>query len=626
MRQLQHPIVPFRPPGLPVFRQSEFDAFGGFAGTTGTAASGAASGAATGASIGSVVPGVGTAIGAIAGGIVGGITGLLGGKSNPQIQIDKTNALNLFSQYTAIAGTVSGRSIGYENMDMIFRGACFAGHFPDWMNNGGGTELPDSLMSMPGSPYGQNDNCFAVLWSAAQTGRPAPGGSGVNTGNNGAPVRDAKTFVDNYVWPANSPDVDTDPWATNTDAIGKQVIYDAADAYIATQSPSTTPYIASAPAATSTVAPGSGAAVNAPRTATPTTPPASTALSPAGTALVIGVPGSMNTPQGVWNQTSGGDFTLNGSPVTTAPTATTEGTVGLLYMNQQTYAYNSDGSTYVWMVTAWQATPQVPTPSAAVTQAIQHYASAPAAPASTSGSVNAAANAVPQAPPTPTVALSADGSQVTAPGTALETSGGTLLYFGTQAPGDPNNASGYPIWEMTATSSSSHSGYAVGMVIGNGGNIYAVSGSGTWFHWVTSGWVQLASAPNLNGPAPTTSTVSSAQSGVSCTVGSLPSTTGSVVATTAAGDAITDDDIQGLISSMSAQNASAQQIYSAVLQTLQDQGANVSAGVQSQVASQVSASVPTATATPAASNNGLVIVGGGLAVLAVLYFMNRRKA
>ena len=77
-----------------------------------------------------------------------------------------------------------------------------------------------------------------MLWASAAHGIPAPGSSGVNTGNGNTPVTSAKVFVDNYVWPSNSANVDTDPWATNTDSVGKQVIYDAADAYIATQSES----------------------------------------------------------------------------------------------------------------------------------------------------------------------------------------------------------------------------------------------------------------------------------------------------------------------------------------------------------------------------------------------------
>jgi hypothetical protein len=481
--------------------------FGGFAGTAGGAASGAATGAATGAAVGSVVPVVGTAIGAVAGAIVGAISGLLGGKSNPQIQIDKTNAINLFSQYQAIAGTVSGRSIGYENMDMIFRGACFMGHFPGWNNE---TELPDSLMSMPGSPYGSNDNCFAQLWAAAARGAVAPGTSGVHTGNNGAPVTNAKVFVDNYVWPANSPDVDTDPWVTNTDEVGKQIIYDAADAYIATQSSAATPYIANPP----TPAPTPVAAAPV---AVATTP----AVVPRSTATVV----SCTTPALV-----------------------------------------------------------APTP--------------------------------------PTKLESADGSEVTGPGTALETAGGTILYFG---PTEIAAVYGYPIWEQSGSGTATNNGAAVGMIIGNGGIVYAVNSQGNWYQWENNYWAGLPGAPNLNGPTVTTSTTgASPQSGVSCTPGTTPVTSGAVVTTTATGDAVTDDDIQDLISQMQAQGASAQATYTAVLQALQDQGSTVSAGVQSQVASQVSASTPTAaTAAATGSDTGLYLVGGGLALLAVLYFMRR---
>lgn len=628
MRGRPLPVVPYQPTFqrginrnvIPIGRTG----FRGFAGTTATAAGGAASGAAAGASIGSVVPGIGTAIGAAAGAIVGAITGLVGGKSNPQIQIDKTNAINLFSQYQAIAGTVSGRSIGYENMDMIFRGACFMGHFPGWNNE---TELPDSLMSMPGSPYGQNDNCFAVLWAAAQKGVPAPGSSGKYTGNGGAPVTNAKTFVDNYVWPSNSSNVDTDPWATNTDAIGKQVIYDAADAYIATQSSNTTPYIANPavqkPAVSSTPV---ATTVAAPVTQQPVTAtPAPASYSPAGSYLVTGQSGgSIVAPSGTWTMLSNGAFALNGSQQTTAPTVGGHGTVGILYMNSQLYAYNSDGTAAVWDAGAFYQTAAVPTPPAAITQAIQHYSAAATAPASpTTSSTN------PTAPPVPTVLESSDGSEVTAPGTALEAGSGQILFFGPQATGDPSNQYGYPIWSLSPGSTTpTRVGYSVGMILGNGGILYAVNGIGGWAQWQSPQFVTLAAAPNLNGPTTTTSTTSaSPQSGVSCTPGKTATTSGSIVTTTASGDAVTDDDIQDLISQMSGQNATAQQTYSAVLAALQAQGANVSAGVQSQVASQVSSSVPTtAPASTGSSDLGIYIVGGGIALLGLLYFMGHRRA
>jgi hypothetical protein len=603
-------VVPYLPmlpqrgvnaPARPLLFPQGPRGFGGFAGTTGTAASGAASGAAAGASIGSVVPGVGTAIGAAAGAIVGAISGLLGGKSNPQIQIDKTNAINLFSQYQAIAGTVSGRSIGYENMDMIFRGACFMGHFPDWNNE---TELPDSLMSMPGSPYGQNDNCFAVLWASAARGIPAPGSSGVNTGNGNAPVTSAKVFVDNYVWPANSPDVDTDPWATNTDSIGKQVIYDAADAYIATQSSNTTPYIATAPAPAS-----------APVTQTVSTTIATPSQAPSasGSYLVMGQGGSLVTPPwGTWTINSAGVYQLNGSGNwATIPTATTVGAVGLVYSNGQVYAYDNNGLAYLWGGGGWTQTNSAPAAPVAIAQLVQSHLS------------------VPSPPGIPTTLETADGSEVAAPGTALETASGAILYFGPQAPDDPNNAAGYPVWASTAGSAPVQKGYVAGMILGNGGTLYGVQPNGAWYQWVgnTNNWEPLAAAPNLNGPTTTASTTqASPQSGVACTVGNTPVTSGAVVTTTATGDAVTDDDIQDLIAQVNTGNATAQQVYTAVLQALQDQGSTVSAGVQSQVASQVAASVPTTAGTSNGSSTGLYIVGGGLALLGLIYFLGHRKS
>lgn len=598
-------IVPYRPV-LP--RHS----LGGLGGNTSTVASGAASGAAAG----SIVGPIGTAAGAV----VGALVGLFGGTSNPQIQIDKTNAINLFSQYQAIAGTVSGRSIGYENMDMIFRGACFMGHFPDWNNE---TELPDSLMSMPGSPYGQNDNCFAVLWAAAAKGVPAPGSSGKYTGNGGVPVTSAKTFVDNYVWPSNSSNVDTDPWATNTDSVGKQILYDAADAYIATQTSNSTPYIANPPAPAAAAAP---VTVSAPVVATPVPAPTPTptasvnsGLSASGSYLVMGGSGSFVTSQGTWTVNSAGQFLLNGSAGTGAfaPTAAGDaGTVGLVYSGGEVYAYNNSGAAtsaqdYIWSGSGWTATSYAPNPPAPIAQLLTQWDySAPVAPA------------------TPSALESADGSEVTAPGTALETASGTIVFFGPQVSGDPSNSAGYPIWTLTAGSAAVQNGYAAGMILGNG-NLYCVTSNASWFQWVNNTWQLLSSAPALSSPAPTTSTAASAQSGTSCTPGAATcsTTTGAVVATTATGDTVTDDDIQDLIDQMQTQGATAQQTYTAVLQALADQGANVSSGVQSQVASQVSATVPaTPSASAASSDTGILIVAGGLGLLGLLWFMNRRRA
>lgn len=271
-----------------------FGAFG-----TGNTTS-AASGAIQGASVGAVAGPIGAAVGAV----VGAVAGLFMGKSNPQIQIDKTSAVNYFSQYANVAGTVSGRSIGVNNMDMVFRGACFEGHFPSWGNQ---TELPDSLMSMPGSPYGNNGNCFAPLWRYARTGAPSPSYP-KDTGNNNVPVRDAKTFVDRYVWPSNSKPDDTNPWATNTDSLGRQIIYDAADAYIATQDPTTYPLIGQSVTASAVALPASTSTASP--TPSPVAAPVASGGSPTGTVITLTSGGTLSTPLGNFSYSPSQGFWL----------------------------------------------------------------------------------------------------------------------------------------------------------------------------------------------------------------------------------------------------------------------------------------------------------------------------
>jgi LPXTG-motif cell wall-anchored protein len=314
-------------------------------------------------------------------------------------------------------------------------------------------------------------------------------------------------------------------------------------------------------------------------------------------------PGPMSTPSGVWAYSAPSQsFTLNGNQATSPGIA-----LGLLYAGGNVYAYDTGGLAYLWQGQWVQQNPsQVPSPPAAFGWA---------APAGTTASSAAA----PVAPAAPTVLESSDGSQVTAPGTALETSSGTMIYLGPQAPGDPNNAYGYPIWE-----SGVQNGYAVGLIMGNGGKVYAVNAKGTWYQWSASNWTQLSAAPVLNGPTTTTSSGStSPQAGVTCTPGSGFSTTGGVIGTTSSGVAVTDTDIADMVSQMASQNATAAQTYQAIMSALQSEGVASTSAVQSQVAAQVSAGTPAASSS---SNTGLYIVGGGLAILGALFFMRRRKA
>jgi len=543
------------------------------------AAGGAATGAATGAAVGSVVPVVGTAIGAAAGAIVGAITGLLGGKSNPQIQIDKTSAQNFFGQYANLAGTVSGRSIGLNNMDMVFRGACFAGHFPKWGNK---TEMPDSLLSMPGSPWGGNDNCFRVLWTAARTGAKAPGTSGVNTGNNNVPVRDAKTFVDRYVWPSNTSDVDTDPWATTTDQIGKQIIYDAADAYLAQQDPTTVPLIGQTPQAAANVQ-----LPPAPTPAPTPVPPvgpvgsaasSSAALSPAGAYLVAGTPGSITTAQGTWTLNAAGMYSLNGNPSAQTPAATGgRGTNGVLYANGQSYAYNSDGTTYVFIGNqgGWVQTTQVPawTPPVPATSpnvvppTVTNPVPAPASPLPSSPQLTLTAPAL-GSPLTLAPDMGKGGLATQIPANFVfagvdATNGSWILH-------NTSDGQSYVVWQGNVIP------YQVGMF-----TPAAVTPVGT------------TTIPQIVTPSPSTT-----------------------VGTTSAGVPVTQADLQALVAQLAAQGQSAQQAYTSALQTLQANGVQTTAGVQSAVQSAVQATPAPASPTSAGLSGlgwiGVLVAGATL--------------
>lgn len=554
---------------------------------------GAEIGASKGASVGtSILPGVGTAIGAVAGAIVGAIAGSIN-KTDPE-NVDFNDAVAIWQQnpnavysignpYLALAGlfdlNITTNIPIYKKFGHMGEAA-----FVVWLCN-------TVYQAAQNGQIGPNDTALTVMSKVVQPAIDSWGYGAMSDPHADLITRLIVTMILQYTEGAQG----------NWYAVGGQY---------PTQFNSIPPFSLPPPV----------------QQAQPASTPmatASTQLSPAGQAFTIGQAGSLVTAQGTWTQDGTGAFYLNGTKVTSPPTATAEGTVGLLWMNQQTYGYNSDGSTMVWD-NGWVMTSQVPTPGASIVQAVQHYSAVPAAtpaPASsTSAAVNAAANATPQAPTPPTKLESADGSTVTGPGTALETAAGTMIYFGPQAPGDPGNVNGYPIWENGV-----QDGYAVGLMLANGGTPYAVNAVGTWFQWGPNRWTQLSAAPVLNGPAPTTSSgASSPQSGVS-TVTTTP-TTGGVVASTATGDAITDTDIQELISQMATQGATAQQTYAAVLQELQAQGANVTSAVQSQVASQVASSVPTTAAiAPTSSDTGLYIVGGGLALLGLMYFMGQRR-
>jgi hypothetical protein len=655
-------------------------------------ATGAAVGAAQGAAAGAVAGPIGAAVGAV----VGAAMSLFGHQSNPQIQADKNTAISLFAQYVNVMGSVSGRSIGVENMDFVWRGAAFQGHFPAWQNN---TGWIDTVFGLFGKTPG--GNCFGPLWKAALTGNPAPGYPG--TGNGGVPVRDAKTFVDRYFVPSNSAGADTNPWATNTDSVGMQIIYDSADAYIATITPSTAPFISSsytAPAPTpamssssgsaplttdgSQIAPGSsrplqnsqginfsfGTQANA--GGYPMLANGSPVSTYAGVAMKLMNGGTLylQDSSGAWWQWGGNALTKLGSPpvqgaatsaatsqpqtVLTADNSTVgpggnalrnaqgqtfwlgatavqggyplyangsvQGTyagVGLALMNGGTlYLQDSSGAYWQWTGSALTKLTAAPVQGAA-----------PAA--SSSASTPAAANATPVAPAAPTSIEATDGSTVTAPGAALETPAGTIVYFGAQAPNDPNNQYGMPMWEVNHGGSPQQNGYGVGLIMGNGGNIYAVNQNGNWFQWGANNWSALPAAPSLTNAAQPSNT------GVGTNIQTATGASGTPVATTPAGSTVTAADIASMVNQMAAQSASQQQAYNAIMTALQQQGATVTSALQSQVAGAVTAAIPqsapaaasvTAPTTAAGgSHTGLLLVGGGLAVAGVLWWLGRRR-
>lgn len=208
-------------------------------------ASGAVGGAAMGAKAGSIVGPIGTGVGAAIGAIAGAILG--GHADHAQIARDVQGRKQLFSDYLTVAGTVPGRAIGIERLRDIWKGAGHMGHFPGWQGreqyidgavNGWPTTLKDwqatHTVSAPQSM--QQTTPPRMVSMRAGAGRAMLAG----LGDYSEPLT-AKSLVDEAWWPGNA-------WAKGTDAAGMQVIYDSADAFLASIDPSIPPYIPSAPA------------------------------------------------------------------------------------------------------------------------------------------------------------------------------------------------------------------------------------------------------------------------------------------------------------------------------------------------------------------------------------------
>ena len=619
MRTANKVVVPFRAvlPGPGAARKVSRRFNGGRLGALGAGVSnpvgagsgtGAVEGASTGASIGSaIVPGIGTAVGAIIGAAAGAIAGAFN-KTDPE-NADFNEAVAIWNQnpnavysirnpYLALAGLFD---LNLTTNVPIYKkfGRMGEQAFTWWLVN--------------------------TVYQAAQAGQITPNDT-------------ALTIMSDIVQPqinAWGYGPMADPHA---DLINKLIItlilqyteglqgnWDAVSGAYPAQFNSIPPFsLPAAPAQQSAPAqPAAGSATTVSAGAAETNMPG----RPASGSFTNGA--TITPSSGTYIGDGAGEYYF-GPDVISASTG--NGNVFYLYTNQpnyvnaagvqatvvngQVYLQNAAGQWWTWNGVSWSQVPNVPALNTATTQS----------------NAATAATATAQPPALPTTVLSSDGSTVTAPGSALETPNGTYIYLGPQAAGDPNNPYGYPVWENQASQSPVRVATFAGLLMLNGGTIYGVTTPGGWFQLVNNVWKPIASAPTVT-TAATTSTVASQQATQACTPATTSGgstattnpTTGGVVGTTTTGDPITDADIQSLIDQMSSQNATAQQTYDAVMQELESSGASVTTGLSNQVAAQVSASTPATTAASSTSDMGLYIVGGGLALLGVMWWMGRRR-
>lgn len=614
MTEVAVPFDPVMPVARPRRVSRVITARGGFGALGASTASpvgagsgaGAAIGASQGATVGSaIVPGIGTAIGAVVGAIGGAIAGAIN-KKDPE-NVDFNDAVAIWQQnpnavyaignpYLALAGLFD---LNITTNIPIYRKFGHMGEaaFVVWLCN-------TVYNAAQARQIGANDTALTVMSKVVQPAINAWGYGPMSDPHSDLITRLIVAMILQY----------TAGLEGNWRAIGGDY---------PTQFNSIPPF--SLPAAP----------VPAPAAAAVTAPAPSAAATsgvvpmPTGSTLQAGAPGSINTPYGVLSVDSTDTWRLG---------ATTVGAPGQIdaaaVISGQLVANWYNGGQVVWSNSSGWWVPY--TPAGTLAPAQQNIPPSTVVSVTTSPTTGAtttttAPTSIPTPPAPPAVVESSDGSQVTGPGTALETVSGTLIYLGPQAPGDPENPYGYPVWEVSAGNQTAvRTGTLGGLLMLNGGKVYGVTFPGQWYALVNNQWVAQSGAPTVT-TAATTSTVGSAQASQACTPvttggGALTSTppSGGVVGTTTSGEPITDADIQELITQLSSSSATQAQTYQAVLQALSDQGASVTAGLSNQVASQVAATTPAASAAAAGSNTGLYIVGGGLALLGLLYFMRRR--
>jgi hypothetical protein len=250
--------------------------------------------------------GAGTAIAPVIGTAVGLVVGLVAGKllnknylNVPAMNAAEGDEIAVFNQYRAIAGQAPGRQYGLAAMTAVWKGALHSGYFPK--NNfvqcfhegcsahpGNASMIDDVLTRSCG-----DKNCFIDVLPAFNAARsssvsgPMPTPSQQMAARNitavnrstlpmirgggpagfkglgrlgivpyspapqtgAAPVPEAVMFIDQFFIPAQarcSASVGCG-WAVPASNLEHQILYDVADAYLAQQPYTTTPYIAAKP-------------------------------------------------------------------------------------------------------------------------------------------------------------------------------------------------------------------------------------------------------------------------------------------------------------------------------------------------------------------------------------------
>lgn len=284
------------------------------------AVKGASAGAKAGAAGGPIVMAVGAVVGAIAGYLLSAKHYFNVGNSNAQCQ----QLMQAWHNYTSIQGHVAGRALGWSTMQQLVHAAVGAGLFPgnnmhlsfhegtlqcaghgDWVDDFLGVNLQGGAVNNCGA-----HNCMAdALAKYNQSRASVPAGT-----------PDAVFFVDSILLPMNQSAAI--PWvyqgAQNPEV--HQLLYDAADAYLAQNASGTTPYVQYPQAQTGTPTAGAEAAP----TATPIP-----AAAPATVPYVSPTP-APTAPAGAVAATPSAALTVTGTTASGTPVVPTDQTNALI--------------------------------------------------------------------------------------------------------------------------------------------------------------------------------------------------------------------------------------------------------------------------------------------------------